>query len=325
MAEPMRTSYDEVPYESLPFAQTHPDRLATIATLLGLKPPPVGRCRVLEIGCASGGNLIPMALTIPESTFLGIDLSRVQLEQGQQLLQSLPLRNIELKHFNVLDLNRDCGRFDYILCHGVFSWVQAAVQDRILTLCSENLTPHGIAYISYNTYPGWHMRGLIRDLMSYHARQFTLPLHRVQQARNLLDFLARATAAEHTPYSLLLGSELDSIRRQSDSYLFHEHLEESNEPLYFYQFAERAAAHGLRYLADVDLRAMVPANFPPEIANVLQMLSPDLIHLEQYTDFLRNRTFRQTLLCHQNLSPSYALRPQQLTAFHVASPVKPLS
>jgi len=77
-----RTSYDIVPYESFPYANTHPDRLATIATLLDLKPPSPKRCRVLELGCAAGGNLIPMAVNAPESRFVGLDLSRVQITEG---------------------------------------------------------------------------------------------------------------------------------------------------------------------------------------------------------------------------------------------------
>jgi methyltransferase-like protein len=144
----------------------------------------------------------------------------------------------------------------------------------------------------------------------------------VRQARNLLDFLAKSVGKENTPYSLLLQGELESVRRSSDSYLYHEHLEDVNEPVYFYQFAERAAAHGLKYLGEVDLRVMVPGNYPPEVENVLQMLAQDHIHMEQYMDFLRNRMFRQTLLCHKNLNPNYALRGEQLTAFHIASPAR---
>jgi methyltransferase-like protein len=128
-----------------------------------------------------------------------------------------------------------------------------------------------------------------------------------------------------SPYTLLLRQEVEAVRRSRDAYLFHEHLEEVNEPLYFHQFAERAAAHGLRYLGEADLTVMAPGNFPPEVASVLQVLSADLIHLEQYMDFLRNRMFRQTLLCHRHLTPNYALRPEQLAAFHVASPTRPVS
>ena len=322
MLDTRKSSYDEVPYDSYPFAQTHPDRLATVATLLGLKPPPVARCRVLELGCAAGGNLIPMALALPECTFVGLDLSGRQVADGQQIIAALGLKNVELRHRSILDVAPDLGRFDYVLCHGVFSWVPAPVQDKIMQVCHDNLTPNGVAYVSYNTLPGWHLRGLVRDMMQYHAEHFTDPLVKVKQARNLLDFLARSVAGEDTPYSLLLQSEVEAIRRSRDAYLYHEHLENVNEPLYFHQFVRRAQAHGLRYLAEVELRTMVPANYPPEVASVLQVLSPDLVHLEQYLDFLRNRLFRQTLLCHQHQQPNYALRPDALVPLQVASPAK---
>jgi methyltransferase-like protein/SAM-dependent methyltransferase len=325
MADAKLSSYDEVPYQSHPFGQSHPDRLAVVASLLGLKPAPVERCRVLELGCASGGNLLPMALALPESTFVGIDLSGRQVADGQTVIETLGLKNIELKRLSILDVKGDLGRFDYIICHGVYSWVPSEVQDKILEICHENLAPNGVAYVSYNTYPGWHMRGMIRDMMYYHAEHFAEPLIRVHQARNLLDFLAKSVAQEDSPYSHLLKSEVEALRRCDDSYLFHEHLEEFNDPVYFHQFAKRAAAKGLRYLGESDLRVMVPGNYPPEVENVLHMLSPDLVHLEQYMDFLRNRMFRQTLLCHKHLSPNYALRPERLVSMHVASAAKPVS
>ena len=159
MADPaIRTAYDEVPYPSYPLPQSHPDHLATLATLLGLSPPTTERCRVLELGCASGGNLIPMALTSPDSRFVGIDLSREQIAEGQKTVEALGLTNIELRHLSILDVDDSFGPFDYIVCHGVYSWVPENVQDRILAICARNLVPEGIGYVSYNTYPGWHMQ-----------------------------------------------------------------------------------------------------------------------------------------------------------------------
>jgi SAM-dependent methyltransferase len=157
------TTYDQVPYESHPFAQTHPDRLATVATLLGMAPTPVEHCRVLELGCASGGNLIPMAAGLPESTFTGIDLSQSAIVAGQAMVASLQLTNIDLRHASILEADGELGIFDYIICHGVYSWVPPEVQDRILEICARNLAPNGVAYVSYNTYPGWHARGTIRE------------------------------------------------------------------------------------------------------------------------------------------------------------------
>jgi methyltransferase-like protein/SAM-dependent methyltransferase len=317
------TTYDAVPYESFPYPHTHPDRLATIAALLGLKPVSPMRCRVLELGCAAGGNLIPLALHWPESTFVGLDLSRVQVAEGQETVRALGLPNVELRQLDLLEVTAELGKFDYVICHGVYSWVPERVQEKILEVCSANLTPAGIAFVSYNTYPGWHMRAMVRDMMLFHAQAFADPATKVKQARNLLDFLARATGAEKTTYSLLLQTEVESFRRYSDAYLYHEHLERDNRPVYFFQFAQRAAAHGLRYLGEADFRAMVPGNYPPEIENVLKMLSQDAIHLEQYMDFLRNRMFRQTLLCHRDLMPIYGVRWETLRSFHIGSRAAP--
>src|SRR5262245_7457600 len=113
------TRYDEIPYRSHPFPQTHPDRLATVATLLGLSPTPVTRARVLELGCAAGGNLIPMAEALPEGRFVGVDLSARQLEDGHRTVAALGLKNIQLHHLSIADIPIDWGPFDYVLCHGV--------------------------------------------------------------------------------------------------------------------------------------------------------------------------------------------------------------
>jgi methyltransferase-like protein/SAM-dependent methyltransferase len=319
------TSYDEVPYESNPFPQSHPDHLAAIATLFGMRPAGVDGCRVLELGCAAGGNLIPMAYHLPNSRFFGIDLSGRQIADGQQLIQALGLSNIELRHLSILDVDQSLGEFDYILSHGTYSWVPPEVQEKILAISRENLAPQGVAYVSYNTYPGWHMRGLIRDMMCYHVRRFSQPLVRARQARALLDFLAKAAIGEKNPYGLLLKSEVEVVREKPDSYLLHEHLEEFNEPIYFHQFVERAARHGLQYLGESELGAMMTGTFPQAVAQTLKRVAVDSVQMEQFMDFLHNRMFRQTLLCHQGIPLTRTLDPVKLAAFHVASPARPAS
>ncbi len=213
VADAQPTSYDRTPYKSYPFCQTHPDRLATIASLFGLMPAPVHRCRVLELGCASGGNLIPMAEQFPDGTFLGIDSSIRQVGDGLRLVESLGLGNIELRHEDIVAFPVKGQEFDYIICHGVFSWVSDEVQRRILEICRKCLAPAGIAYVSYNTYPGWHMRGMIRDIMRYRARSFETPESQLAQARGLLAFLSNSVRTENNPYGILLKNELESIGR----------------------------------------------------------------------------------------------------------------
>lgn len=312
-------SYDELPYPSQAFVQTHPDRLATLARIFGLAPPPIGQCRVLEIGCASGGNLIPMAYGLPGSRFVGIDLSERQVAEGRARIAALGLTNVRIEAMSVLDLDERWGEFDYVICHGVFSWVEPAVQDWILRIAGRQLSANGIAYVSYNTYPGWHLRESVRHMMRYHAMPFDTPAERIEQARAMLDFLAGAVPQEGNAYGQVLSRELDLLARCSDSYLYHEHLEQTNAPLYFHQFAERAAAHGLQYLAEADFAAMLTGRFPPEVAATLEGISADIIHLEQYMDFVRNRQFRQTLLCREGLKVRRALSPGVMQGMYVAS------
>jgi methyltransferase-like protein/cyclopropane fatty-acyl-phospholipid synthase-like methyltransferase len=318
------TSYDEVPYESLPFPQTHPSRLFTLATLFGVRPTPVQRCRVLEIACAGGGNLIPVADYLPDSEFVGIDLSGKQIDEGKQLVTELGLRNITLKKADILELDASYGTFDYIIAHGVFSWVPENVREKILDFCGKQLSPNGIAYISYNTYPGWHMRGMIRDMMRYHSGRFAKPKERIQQARALLDFMA-TSVAQQGPYAQLLKAELENIRTQQDHYLYHEHLEEVNEPMYFHKFAEMAAGKGLQYLGEARLGTMVTGNFGPEIEKTLRVLATDQIQAEQYMDFLRNRMFRETLLCRAGVTPNWSVNPELIRGLHIASGARPVT
>jgi cyclopropane fatty-acyl-phospholipid synthase-like methyltransferase len=315
----LQASYDEFPYLSLAFPQSHPDRLATIARLHGLVPAPVGECRVLEIGCAAGGNLIPMAAALPRSRFLGIDFSAVQVREGAADVAALGLTNIALERADLRDFGKESGVFDYIIAHGVYSWVPADVQDKLLEVCSRQLAPGGIAYISYNTLPGWNMRGIVRDAMRYHTRQFPDARSRVQQARATLDFLAQATEDAQSPYALMLRSEAEQLRRKQDYYVLHDHLEEFNEALFFHQFAARAAGHGLAFLAEADFRMMGIDGLPAQVAQTLNRMAPEILQREQLTDFLRNRNFRQTLLVREDTRIDRALTPERVRSLWVAS------
>ncbi len=319
----MNTAYDQTPYTSFPYAQSHPARLATIAMLLGLRPPNVTTARVLELGCCSGGNLVPMAEQFPDAQFVGIDASARQIADGQVIVGQLGLGNVNLLAMDILDVGPDLGKFDYIVCHGVYSWVPRNVQDKILSICRDNLTPDGAAYVSYNTLPGWRMRGVIRDIMLYRARGYSEPSERIGRARSLVDFLARSVAGEQNPYGMLLRKELELLTSKDDSYLLHDHLEEHNEPVYFSEFASRASEAGLAYLGEADYGSTDLKNVPEQVRLVIENIAGDEIELQQYLDFLMNRTFRQTLLCHKGAAIDRDVKPERLLGMYVASPVRP--
>src|SRR5687768_10414730 len=185
------TEYNQMPYPSAIYPQTHPDRLATIGTLFGLSPARVEKCRVLELGCGDGTNLVAMAATLPGSRFVGIDLATEPIGRGNQMAQAVGLRNVDLQARDILERKLD-GEFDFIIAHGLYSWVPAVVRDRILEICRDHLAPQGMAFVSYNAYPGNHLRDVARGMMQYHARNFSNPLQQIRQARGLLKLVSQA-------------------------------------------------------------------------------------------------------------------------------------
>jgi len=306
-----------------PFPQTHPNRLAAIATLFGMQAPDVKRCRVLELGCSDGANLVPMAVQYPKSEFVGVDLSEHKTAEGKKTIRELKLKNIKIECQNILDINpKNLEKFDYIIVHNIYSWVPAEVCQKILQICREQLTPNGVAYVSYNTYPGWHMRGMLRDMMQFHVRQLKDPKQKVQQAHALINFLATSVPTENSPYGMLLKNELAQMQRWPDYYFYHDSLEKTNEPVYFHQFIEAAMQEGMQYLGEADLASMVVQNFPQPIKETLQKIAPNIVAMEQYMDFLRNRTYRQTLICHQEIKLSRNISSENLQAFYFAAPLK---
>ncbi len=314
--------YDITPYFSYPFYKTHPENLFTIARLFGLDPVDYRSARTLELGCAAGGNIIPLAYNYPESEVTGVDLSIKQIEQGRKQIFDLELKNISLKHMSIMEVDKNFGKFDYIICHGVYSWVPDDVREKIISICSNNLSSDGIAYVSYNCLPGWNMVQSIRDMMLYHVDRLEEPQEKAEQARIMLQFIIDSCRIDETPYSNFLRSEMELLSGLEDSYLLHDHLEDVNQPVYFHEFIDRAEKKGLGYLGDTDLHTMYIENFSDEVSKKINEIN-DIIRAEQYMDFIRNRRFRSTLLCHGNKSVIRDIHVDHIKNFYITTNAAP--
>jgi SAM-dependent methyltransferase len=318
-----RTEYDAVLYPSAIYQQTHPDRLAMLGRLYGLSTAAVEQCRVLELGCGDGQNLIAAAIALPNSSFVGIDLAELPIEKGKSIVQQLGLGNVDLACKDLMNVGAEIGSFDFIIAHGLYSWVPEAVRERVLWLCSKCLAPHGVAYVSYNAQPGNHMREMARGVMRYHATHFEAREERIRQARGILDFMAQNSVGSDA-HKRVLEQESKRVKIYPDAALFHDDLSAVNRAFYFHEFAAAAGCHGLQFLAEADITDMQTDGLSPEsIALLDQLGDQDVVTREQYRDFFRARAFRQTLLCHAERKRSRVPDEAQVFKMFLATSAKP--
>jgi len=320
----MFNSYDGVPYPGHPYPQSYPDRLATLGLLFGLRPADVEHCRVLELACGDAANLIPLAFSLPQSTFTGCDLSVSAIRSGKAMASALGLQNITLHHMDLRGIDRTFGQFDYIIAHGVYSWVPPDIRDKILSICKTNLARNGIAYISYNAYPGGHLRDMVSGMMKFHVQGCSNAAEKISQSRSLMKFLADANAG-HGQYGDFLQHEFERVQTSDDVLIYHDDLCEFRAPVFFYQFIEDAARHGLQFLAEADFNEMQDSIYPPAVTEKLTQLNHNIVLKEQYLDFLKCRTFRQTLLIHQEITINRVPNAAAIVHFRVASRAQPVS
>jgi len=292
-----------------------------VARLFGLQPPALETCRILELGCGDGSHLIPIALTLPGSRSVGADLARAPVEAGRKIISGLHLGNVVLHQLDLRKVDESFGQFDYIIAHGLYSWAPPETRDRLLAICGTNLAPDGIAFVSYNTYPGCHMRDMMRQMLLYQTRGLSDPELKLKHAYALINFLASSAAKPPA-----LAEEVESLQSRSASALFHDDLAETNQPVYFHQFAEHAGRHGLEYVGEAEFKALLHGGLSDETARTLKLVSGgDRIQEQQYLDFLRCRRFRQTLLCRR--PAALPERPDAGAVMHLraASSLQPVS
>ena len=300
-----QTIYKELGYKSYPFPFTTPAYLEAYGTLVGLKPPMAKTARVLELGATYGGNIISQAVHNPEATFVGIELSQDQVEKGNKIISDAKLDNISLIQGDIMNFDETLGTFDYIIAHGFYSWISDEMKDKLLDIISKHLADNGIAYVSYNTYPGWHTMEEVRQLMLFANRGHDELTHKEKVLRGKT--VGSLVGSQILNYdnlkernSKFLGA-LRSVMQKDDYYVGHDHLEPHNDPCYFYQFNDHLKVHNLAYVCDADLTLSMVRTYDESIADKLEKLAPNSqADQEQYLDFMLDTTFRKSIICKES-------------------------
>jgi trans-aconitate methyltransferase len=287
------------PYKTFARKETHPSRIGALARLYGINAAPADQCSLFEIGCGDGGNIIPLAAQYPQSSFLGIDLDGGLVEQGRAEIASLGLTNIELIAGDIAHYKPASSSYDYVVCHGVYSWVSPAVQREILSRSVAALAAHGVFFVSYNTLPGWRQRGALRDILRVGA-SFVENEDDVVRLENAMAFLALVVeqSSSITPY---VREAAERLKGSEPSYVVQEFLGEYNSAQMFTEFMTDARGAGLQFISESRVVMMSSEDLSPQLNEVLTALDENIITREQVVDIVRNRMFRETLLCHESL------------------------
>ena len=289
-------------YPTRAAAPAHPARLAAHAMSHGLSASFTPSFRYLDLGCGDGGHVLPLAAQFPDAELVGVDVNAGAIALGASIGGQAALDNVRLLEGDLRDFQPD-GRFDYVCAHGVYSWVAPDLQQRLLSLIASSLTDGGVAYVSYNTFPGWGVRGVVRDMMLHAGRPGDDDAARLRRAKSAVTRLARMLAERQDPYAQLLRAELALLDNKDDGYLLGEYLAPINEALHVRDFLARAAEHGLAFLAE---------SLPATPDGALELTTPwelmgaglSRAEAEQYLDVASYRQLRGTLLRHDGAAAS---------------------
>src|ERR1700722_18832368 len=263
-------SYDTVEYPSSALPQAHPGHLCAVSQMFGLSSAKTERCRYLEIGCGDGTHLIASAVGLPNATFVGIDLSNAAIERGNRVIAELGLKNLTLAAADLTSWDPPAEGFDYVMAHGLYSWVPKPVRDALISLIARSMTKRGVGYVSFNAYPGCYIRRMLWEMLRTHVEGITDPSAKIKGALELVQFLKVGLPKKKDAPLALLVPELDQLLENRDPrVLYHDDLGEVNDPVYFRDFMAHAGRHGLRFVAEAEQFQMETRGFPREVAGIL--------------------------------------------------------
>lgn len=298
------TAYDRVAYPSAIVRAAAPDRLAIIARLHGLSPPPADTARILEIGGGDGANALSLAAAHPNASVMSFDLAASAVAKGAAFAAAAGLSNCDVRTLDILDAHRHIapGSFDYIVTHGIYAWVPAPVRAAVMALIGHALSPNGVAFVSYNALPGGHIRQIMREMLIDALSDVAGENERIEAAQVFLRDYGEPRDGDEAPV-VLMRLQAKAMLDRPPEVLFHDELGGIFAPQTFSAVVAAGEGAGLRYLNDAGSKRTTEGFFEPAMSDA------DGIARQQARDYAEVTFFRQTLFVRAEATP---LRQPQL-------------
>lgn len=313
MSEP---SYEEMPYEGHAIPASAPAVLALTARAHGGPCPPLERARVLELGCGDGANLLPLAFHHPDWTLVGVDASARAIAVAEEGARVLRLANVRFVHADVASFTPD-GEHDYVIAHGLYSWIDADRRAAVRRIMRTTLAAHGLAYVSFNALPAWGVRGRVRDALARTTSD-------IESARARTSALLAVLGEPSYEWAALLRRELERAAVATDGYLAHEYLAAHNEAFWLGDVARDFAREGMRYVGDATFDR--PEGFVhPELRARVRAMVSDPVAEEELIDLIAYRQLRAAVFARDDAPFAPAAGPELLDEARIASVVRATS
>jgi protein-L-isoaspartate O-methyltransferase len=289
MSDPVHALYETRAYPAMSHPLSDPAVSSVAALLGGLRTARPSAARILEIGCCSGLNLIPLALRWPHSRFTGIDLAESSILQARELAETAGARNVEFLAADLRTFDPGPEPFDFIIAHGFFSWVPDEVKSALLDFCARRLAPNGIATVSFNLEAGWKPR--------FPVIEKTRAILQAG-AGDLMSALAilRTVTEPDSPEVAII----DDMLAKGEEILAFDDFGPVNDPWPLDRFIHAAGSAGLRWLGESDPGQNFPRSLDDSTIDELRRRFPDPLAFQNAADAVAGRTFRSGVLCRED-------------------------
>jgi SAM-dependent methyltransferase len=297
----------DVAYTTNFYREITPSWLATTCLLLGQRPPDLTRpFRYADLGCGNGFTAMVVAATCPQAEVWAFDFNPAHVEWATRLATAAELSNVRFVEASFAELaarpEAALPAFDFMVSHGVLSWISPENRRLMLEVIRQRLRPGGVTYISYNVTTGWAGMVPLRRLMC--LLDEANPAHTDAAATGILDFIERmrASGALFFQANPRIEARLDDLRKQDARYIAHEYLNRDWHPLMFGEMAEEMQETKCSFVGSATLSENIDALAAPDTMLPLLNEVTNRVLRETIRDFASAQSFRRDLY-RRGLSP----------------------
>ncbi len=288
----------DVTYTTNIFREATPVWLAMTALMMGQRCPDLARpFRYADLGCGHGLTAIAVAATCPHAEVWGFDFNPAHIESGRELATAAGLTNVRFQEAAFADLAQRPAQglpdFDFMVSHGVLSWISPENQRHLVNVVGQRLRPGGLCYLSYNVATGWGAMPPLRLLMRLLLR--STPARSDLAAQAVLDYLDRMKQANAGFFAAnpSLEQRLAEIRKQDPRYIAHEFLNQDWHPLMFADMAAALEQEKCAYIGSATLTENIDVVAVPQTMAAMIQQTPDPVLRETLRDFAAAKGFRR--------------------------------